>query len=197
MKRFAALFLPLLLIGCHKAPRKASGADVLRATHYIEMVAKLDGGACTATAIGPRALLTASHCISGTQYISIDSSSPVKFQKILFDEQDHAIVLFDISRFSDIVPIEQREAELGEHVYFIGNPGSSRNVRRDGVYKKWSEIKGGAEIFFLGSFPGDSGSAVISSEGFIIGIVSAGNKSAETACFPLQFTPSQLAEASK
>lgn len=199
MKRLVLLLCLLLVTGCHRQRKSTVNSDASRASHHIVMETDVtgEGTSCTATAVGPHALLTAAHCVIGTSSILVDGLQADVLQ-ILYDEKDHALVLVTAS-FDHIAVIEERNPHPQEHVYFVGNPGKSTNVRRDGFFLKgeYEEDTVYICIFQIPTFPGDSGAGIVSNEGKVIGVVSVGNQSAETGAFPLAFTPEQIAQASK
>ncbi len=80
-------------------------------------------GLCTATAIGPHALLTASHCNEhDLKKIHLDIVlNDYHIQKTLTDGRDHAIFLIDGPSLHDFVDYKVRAALPGEHVHLYGN----------------------------------------------------------------------------
>jgi hypothetical protein len=187
-----------------KPPQLGPNLPAHAATHRIHMINALEGAGCSATAIGPHALLTAAHCDLGTNKVVIDDLSvTATISSKGYDGNDHMILLLSDYTFTSIAQIDQRAPRTQEHVLLWGNPGRSRDVFREGYLKSKSEFPGADDqtrtlyVFQLGCYPGDSGGAIFSDEGKILTVVSMGDQSAETAVFALQFTPVQLLLASK
>lgn len=166
-----------------------------KATHRIVFISSAEGKVCSATAIGPHALLTAGHCFVPSNHVEIDSylSDVVA---IMADEHDHMIVIV-AQEFTDYLSIEKSEPKGWVHMW--GNPGHSHDVYRVGIFLQEIVLKGGkARVYELPTYPGDSGAAILSEDGNIIDVVSLGdNTSALGVAFPLNFSQSQLDEAQK
>jgi hypothetical protein len=159
-----------------------------KATHHIEMETPVQGDSCSATAVGPHALLTAGHCLLANDEISVDGQL-AHIQNVLFDHADHIILRVDLT-FTNYVSLDERAPKPQEVVHLWGNPGHSRDIFRIGYYEA---DMAGLHIYVLPIYPGDSGAGVFSEDGKIIDVISLGNESAEAACYPLTFTPDQLA----
>lgn len=197
MRIAVPLLAVLLVVGCQKKSTPAKNDPTL-AMHHIQLDSTTDGASCSASAIGPRALLTAAHCIVGTGVIAVDGET-FAIDRILYDENDHAIILLQSAKFDHIAELAPRVPAPHEHVMFVGNPGHNTSIRRDGYFLK-SEFVNFELVtmdFILPAFPGDSGSGLLSDDGKIIAVLSVGDKSAEAGAFPIAFTPEQLAQASK
>ncbi len=162
------------------------------ATHHIEQSnGELESDSCSATAIGPHALLTAAHCQLGTDEVTVDGKVTHIIGSI-YDHHDHVILIVDLS-FEHYLPVKEHTATT-EWVVMWGNPGHSKDVYRTGVYLQDED---GMHVYQLPIFPGDSGAGVITKDGSVIDVVSLGDRSAHAACLPLSFTPEQLLNASK
>jgi hypothetical protein len=158
-------------------------------THSIEM-ANMSGedAGCSATAVGPHTLLTASHCLIPSHEIQIDDAT-AKVISIDFDDNDHLLIQVDHS-FNAYTPIVIREFVPNEVVHMWGNPGDSKDVYRVGTFQK---VHDSFNELLMPVLPGDSGSGVFDSNGNLIGVVSVGNGSGQAGVFTLAFTPIQIA----
>jgi V8-like Glu-specific endopeptidase len=216
MRSLSAAFLCAALffsIGCskvaaftHHAPAPQPVSEVKSpvekqhaATHKIglrDVINPTAGGHCSATAVGPHSLLTAQHCFTDSNVLYIDNSpDPVHIVVALIDGNDHVIYTVDRT-FADYVPVVQRPLVVGEHVHMWGAPGTSSDVYRIGYFDKLDRVEdmqATLQIFVLPIFAGDSGSGVFDEQGNVIAVTSLGDRSAHDACFPLAFTPAQLA----
>src|SRR5579863_4572671 len=101
MKKFLILVLALAI----SVPALAHAPKSLDATHRIEIDTVVmdpdtgkpepDNAICSATAVGPHALLTAQHCDRiGQGLLTVDDKVAV-IQKRLFDGNDHEILIVD------------------------------------------------------------------------------------------------------
>jgi hypothetical protein len=156
----------------------ASGPDYAEArktTHLIVEHTIVGGGAqCSGTAIGPHALLTASHCEQPTSVIMVDEDEHVKVLGLVRDGNDHTIYFVDAT-FKYWSPIVLRSPEIGEDVFIFGNPGKFEDILRKGYVANVmpKDIDGPeADILDMNGWYGDSGAAVFDADGNIIGIVS-------------------------
>lgn len=185
-----------------------------RAEHRIEYRAHDRAtGYCTGTAIGPHALMTASHCNNErdkTDTFRLDNS-PQDFhiENTLSDNRDHDVYLVD-TQFTNWIPYVVRPAKFGEHVYLYGSGGAGYPPRRlDGTrisYDDPSDIDAddGQVRFSMPVIPGDSGSAVFNDDGTIAAVTTYLLRDPwmfdylndqTTLDFTPAFTPKQLADA--
>jgi hypothetical protein len=215
------LCLASLLTGCQKPqfyqPRFAPVSIQRKATHLIlfENNHRVTG-ACTGTAVGPHAILTAEHCDDGagaSNTISLDlATHEYHIRERFKDGRDHIIYRLDGPAFEDISVIHERAAKEGEYVHYYGDPeGAYPPKLFTGIVKHSddpSELtrKSGMRYYTLDSYPGCSGSAIYAVDGSIIGLITYGNS--ETAFdgleripgaigFELNFSPKVLAKISK
>jgi hypothetical protein len=171
-----------LLLSFAAFPTFAKNETVERAhrtTHVIRMTDALDISPtkCSATAIGPHALLTASHCEVSSDEILVDNKN-ANVAGILRDGADHSIVYVDIT-FPQWAVISEELPCVADHVFIFGNPGDVQDVYREGYV---ASIKSGEVVpfgklemvvyFDLNGFRGDSGAAVFDKKGEIVGVVS-------------------------
>ncbi len=187
-----------------------------RAEHRIKFV---EGGTCTATAVGPHALLTAEHCNEGgLTEIKLDLSlRKYKLQAVSKDGRDHVVYIVDGPEFHDTVPIQAAAKPAGilEQVYIYGAGGGQYPPRRLDGQRDFrvldiSEVdrRDGAVWYTMPVIPGDSGSAIFGEDGRIIALVTyryglakdgdtsnddQSNYEALSIGFDLNFTPAQIA----
>lgn len=180
-------------------PAQGNSAIVLAArntTHHIALSSISESAGCSATAIAPHALLTASHCEVPSDKINIDGQ-PHLIKMILRDGNDHSILVVD-DTFKFVAEIDQRVPIDQESVFNFGNPGHSVSVYRSGVFEHNDEVDGEDDItrpdyvYALPVYHGDSGSAIFDLSGKVVGVVSLGNDSAEAMAMVMNFTPDQL-----
>jgi hypothetical protein len=183
-------------------------------THTIAMDTVLDGNKCSATAVGPHALLTASHCELPTDRIFVDTNKAM-IGGVIRDGKDHTIYLVDMT-FKNYAPLGPSEFSQGDQIFIFGNPGDGVDLFRNGyvsgfrVYGDSQEPGKGKEVLFdMNGFHGDSGAGIFNTDGEIISVVSFGHIQQEgekakkdhewsfvmMGGFPLTFTPAQIATA--
>lgn len=182
----------------------ATQLDVQHATtHLLTIYDLFDGksfnspiGHCSATAVGPHALLTAQHCFSNSNVAMLDSDNePTHIIAAFIDGNDHVIYLTDRT-FTSWSPISERTLVENEHVHLWGNPGHNTDVFREGYFLKMDPIAEDDptlfQSFILPIYPGDSGSGIFDSTGHIIAVVSLAGKSADNYDLPLTFSEATL-----
>ncbi len=213
MRKFlivAALLLAAL--GCGKPKTQTLPPDAPIQQKATHMITFLDyrgerDGLCTGTAIGPHAILTATHCDDdrSSNVINLDlSTHKYHIQKFLTDDRDHDIYLIDGSPLRNIVTYAVRTAVRTERVFLYGHgEGTYPSRRLDGLAQDYfydpsdvDEDQGEVQ-FTLHVIPGDSGSAVFGMDGKIVGITtySYSYKKSTSVDFAPSFTPRQIAEA--
>lgn len=213
----AILALILMLCGCcPKRPVQTVPYNPItperKATHMITYYAKDNDsitepeGACTGTAVGPHALLTALHCDEG-KYTTIRLDLyQEKFHiiGIAVDGRDHIIYHLDGPALKNVVMINEREAILGERVISYGD-GKTDYPQHTYVGRVIEDVNGGdtseldavqgTHCFSLPVKPGDSGSAIYGVDGSIVALVSLGDFEHGAAVgFSLAFSPEVLDE---
>jgi hypothetical protein len=182
MKIFAVATIALLLLFapavCAKGTVVSTAAST---THEIEMSTLVSGAKCSATAIGPHALLTASHCEQPTNDIQIDG----KDATILFlkrDGGDHTIYFVDLG-FKSWATVNESIPEMGDGIFIIGNPGELNHIYRHGYVSLVNqpnaleaalagEDASTAIAYDINGYFGDSGAAVFNEAGEVSGVLS-------------------------
>lgn len=187
--RAIGLLLLALLAGC------TNFGTVKYAALHIEF----DQGSCSATVIGPHAILSAAHCFEWPYTLRI-GLQPVTVKRAMLDGNDHIILIVDRT-FTAWV--ELGEAQQGDPVYIIGNPGSWSEQYRQGYVAgdavAWSKL---ARSYDMRVYPGDSGSGIFNARNQLTGVVSfiytmVGDSGMLTMAggWPLAFTAEQWREA--
>lgn len=204
-----ALGAILLFLGL----QSPSATPQQKASHMIVMLGD-DGegvGTCTATAVGPHALMTAEHCDTDKDAfptINIDlSTRSYNILDRVKDGRDHLLLYVDGPAFRNIETVSTRTPQIGDKVYIHGNGGREYPSRRlSGEVipdTDPSDVDEDAGIFRtdIPVIPGDSGSAVYAADGKIVGVVTYGwDESSFLGLYPklqnknfsLAFTQEQL-----
>jgi hypothetical protein len=186
-----------------------------RAEHRI----KINNSECTATAVGPHALLTAVHCNEDSKVDLIIDMSMTKFHILAktLDGRDHVIYIIDGPELHNIIKLAPgtHPARPFEHVYIYGcGDGIFPPIRKEGVktyvVQDLSEIdqSEGVNFYTIPVIPGDSGSAIYGEDGRVVSVMTYkmaipkdGNWDTEDEAdiihlgvgFDLNFTATQLA----
>jgi V8-like Glu-specific endopeptidase len=206
----AVLFLTLPVFGLTAAETKAHAAS-----YQIGQITVSGGGRCSATAIGPHALLTASHCEAPTDelYIRGQEGNPFQIVGRIRDEQDHTIFLLKgvtFSDYADVLPADK--FEQGEDVFTFGNPGKWQDIYQRGyvagvlVDDSLAAALGHGDpdevLLDFQAYPGESGAGVFNSEGKLLTVVAADDIQAKpdeaisfASAYRLNFSPEQLLRA--
>jgi hypothetical protein len=228
MKKIATLsvvlfFLLALLLGFMVLTSERSfGEDTAYTaaeptTHRIQirdMFLTAPDDACSATAIGPYALLTAGHCVENGNEIFVDGKS-AKIMVVLNDGHDHAILLLDGMKFEKFAEVKQRPLQPSEDLFIIGNPrGYTRQYRRGYVMGTSlmhvdlpPDDKKNIQFYVMdiNGFYGDSGSGIFDKSGKLVCVFSTRKEikaiqeditpAIVAGAFELAFTEDQLSMA--
>jgi hypothetical protein len=194
--------------------------NVMTTTHRIEMTVTVPdapdadtsdnlfstrGDICSSTAIGPHALLTATHCDLGASTVSVDGVQAAIMSR-LTDGNDHTIYMLNIT-FGEYAKFDKM-TKIGDEVWLRGNPYGLKQLIRYGHYagvisEKADLTKSGVEtiyMFDINSAPGDSGSAIFDKHGKIVAVTTygfSGDGFVMVGSLALHFTSAQLAQATK
>jgi hypothetical protein len=193
VKKVALLLLVLVVMtACPKVPRKKPSPAVKpvvgpaqKATHMIRFYdgdfSHDEDALCTATAIGPHALITDEHCNFSSQPDKVVILDLTKHRyhivAIARDGNDHLILLLDGDPLGTYVKIETRPPVVGEHVTMYGDgEGAYPPEKREGTVIAFDDpsdldLAAGLTFYNLNVIPGDSGSAVFGDDGKLVGLV--------------------------
>ncbi len=151
---------------------------------------------CSATQVGPHALLTAGHCeVNSNEIFIYPDKKATKILATIPDGNDHVIYIVD-KTFSDYSPIEERALIPQEPVHMWGNPLHENDAWRDGFFREITTVPdfiGDTPVneFILPCYGGDSGAAIFDASGHIVSVVTGGLGIVEDSPF-LSFTPAQI-----
>ena len=187
MKQFLLTVFLLVVLAASAGALSPELIKAHKASHQIgQEVLLLGGRGCTATAIGPQALLTATHCEMPTDVLYVRGVEyPATIVGRIRDENDHTIYLLQNIHFADYIDVSLTDPkEQGEDVFVFGNPGAWSDQFRKGYITgvKHDESLAGAlgvgmpdmTLFDLNTWHGDSGSAILNANGKIIAVLSTG-----------------------
>lgn len=162
--------LVLLTTFAYSAPSPA----VTKARKTVHTIT-FEAGKCSATAVAPHMILTATHCTHPAEALTVDGKDYI-IVLIFSDSNDHSLVLIangDVG-FTDIAGIAtpQAQPEPGDAVFMWGAENSSGIMFRAGyVAGPRTDGKRHGTLYQLDSFFGDSGAAIFNSDGQIIGLL--------------------------
>lgn len=188
--------------GCASIPSAEEVFDPAPATLTIQP--ELSSG-CSATAVGPQTLLTASHCIrDGALFLGVEGL-PVAILSVERDLTDHALVkvswVFPVYAEISLTPPVQ-----GDRVRMWGNPGVLEDQYREGYIAGYCPTTtcfpldipvDDIVMVAIPGWKGDSGAALFNPAGQIVGVISTvtmvGPGYIPMGAAPFTFTPEQLA----
>src|SRR5208337_1305969 len=149
-----------------------------------------EGNECTASAIGPHAILTAEHCDDRYTGISHELRIDLLFTHYhilagVVDNRDHVILFLDGPAFKHYIPeedlVDVKPPRPNEKVFLYGYGGDSYPGRRlvgkldlNAQENDTSDVNQSSQLFWytFRVIPGDSGSAIFGSDGRVVGIIS-------------------------
>lgn len=201
MKYAALILLALLVGGCGGCASLPPGKP---AYHAAVRLSWLDGGLCSATAVGSHTLLSAAHCFDGaTAGLVRVNGTLTTFTVVADDGKDH-VLLHVYDRQGYIAKIG-RPAKRGQMLSLIGNPLGFYSLLRMGRVAGWDDDKVDCPdgktkcrvmLSDLETAGGDSGGGYFNARGEVVGVHS-GTASylawALAYSYPLEFTAEQLA----
>lgn len=182
-----------------------ANSTITQVTHKIYMKTITGRGHCSATAIGPYALLSASHCEEPTDRVMVDDSWH-NIDHMVRDGYDHTIFyLADAIPFDQWARVKVVVPEQGSIVAMAGNPGMATSIYRDGTFAGEIDhvFQGEIYLFNFASFIGDSGAGLFAEDGTLFAVESllvdlsddADHPFKMPGAYPLHFTDSQWADA--
>ena len=208
MKAFRLCLLALLCLASTAHAQKFASSLLERehaVTHHIDLKTVAEESDCSATAVGPNALLTAGHCELSTDYLAVDRTV-VQITGRIHDESDHTIFLLNGITFDKYVPIvPDYTFAVGEDVTLFGNPGTHEDIFRRGYVQK---VNSESQIVYFG-LPisnGDSGAGIFNTDGKLVAVASFVQPVSKdegsipmglSGAYPLDFTKDDLALAAK
>ena len=213
MKKFL-LFLAILCISLPVFGQSPAIVKAHKASYQIGQVTLSDKSVCSATAIGPHALLTATHCElpSEALYIRDAEGSPAEVVARIRDGQDHTILLLKGVTFADYVTVDQKAIHVTDDIFTIGNPGGWKDIYQKG-YVAGLELDESVEAALGGgspakvlidiqAFPGESGAGIFNTDGVLIDVLSGDEMQKNDGvsmdlgvAYLLGFKPEELARA--
>ncbi len=186
-----------------------------QASYHIAQEVITGGSMCSATAIGPQALLTASHCELPTDDIEV-AGQTVEGDAIIVgrirDGLDHTILLVKNIAFPVWVDVLERKPDLSEEVFTFGNPGYWADVFQKGyvasiqfdhsIEAKLGQGHPPEVLLDFQAYPGTSGSGVFNEDGVLCFVVSFYREQSDkdtaiafASAYPLAFDKAELAKA--
>jgi hypothetical protein len=138
---------------------------------------------CSATAIGPQAVLTATHCELPDETLYIENANPAEIVGRIRDGQDHTIYLLKGATFADYVLVDLKDpVEVSEDIFTFGNPGDWDDVYQRGYIASIQKDRSLAAslgdgypdtiLLDLQAFPGESGAGIFNAKGDVIAVLS-------------------------
>jgi hypothetical protein len=223
MKKFLTLLLMLALIGMPAGALDIPNSLQRRATHQIifpvmvpsdepGQLPTLRHGLCTSSALGPHALLTATHCDVGETTLRVDRE--IGDRHVLgriADGKDHTILFVDGDSFKDVMnkfynPDSYSMDKVGDDVFLYGDgagmypPQYRKGYRMDSVQIGSDEVEGmptgTVYLFDINIIGGDSGSAIYDKHGNLVSLVTYGiNGGKYCGAYIMAFTAEQVKRA--
>lgn len=148
-------------------------------THHIAEMTAIEKDLCSATAVGPHAILTATHCELGTDTLYIEGQkNPAHIEGHIRDEHDHTILLLSGITFPSFAQIDiSNDERQGEDVFVFGNPGNWSDIYRRGYVSGTIDDGEITQVLFdLTAWHGDSGAAIFDSNGRIVAVLTGIDK---------------------
>lgn len=182
MKTFATILLALLLLianGCVQTPYETAR----KANLEIAQSTIAGGGHCSATAIGPHAILTATHCEQTTDVINIRGiEKPANILGRVRDSFDHSILYVDATFEDYATVLTGAPLTPGTDVFVWGSPSNWYQLLRKGYIAGIDRDNGALSFFNISrpdiylfdfqAYPGDSGAAIYNNDGQIVAVIS-------------------------
>lgn len=205
MRLCLSLITTLLLAGPMHATQRKS-VDPTPFVHVLHFSTLLDSHHCTGTAIGPHAILTASHCEAASDDVLIDATNYV-IVDIERDSFDHTILLLNGGKpFAHYASVDQGARKRGDTAIIVGFPGTALALYRAGQYSGSMPDHDNPKIpslmFSMPSAQGDSGAGIFDVDGTLYAVESFLLNEGDTempmwlaGAYPLHFSKAQLSLA--
>lgn len=174
-----------------------------KASYQIAQVTVTGTAFCSATAIGPQALLTASHCELPDETVVVRGVGPLDIVARTRDGNDHTILLIKGATFADYVDVALDSLQVTDDVFTIGNPGQWKSIYQRGyVAGVLHKDEGIVILLDLQAFPGASGSGVFNTDGKLVAVLATNEPQVEgelqidlAGAYPLQFSQKDIDNA--
>jgi hypothetical protein len=180
VKIFAMTLLALLLFIATGCAQTTTYEIARKANLEIAQSTIAESGHCSATAIGPHAILTATHCELPTDELHIRGfAAPVSILGRVRDKFDHSILYVDAT-FTDYVTVSSNDTlPIGTDVFVWGSPSNWFQILRKGYVagidhddNPLFQTRPDFILFDFQAYPGDSGAAIFNDAGQIVAVVS-------------------------
>lgn len=170
--------------------------------NYFHIVIN-DENSCSSTAVGPHALLTASHCLVGLKTLVIDGKGPANVMRVMDDGNDHSVIFlnYTFKTWAEFGPKPRQT----EKVHAYHSPGNYPDMYSQGYVSGSKVVKGKlVTLYDLPTFYGSSGAAILNNQGQIVAVDSVvvmleGEQAfyQQAGSFDLKFNADQYAEMVK
>ncbi len=200
------LTIALALSACAvPAADAARPSGTVEKAHAATVRIDMNNGVCSATVIGKRTLLTATHCFRGAVSFEVDGK-PIQISDRVDDGNDHTIIWTD-RVFSYRAKLAEAPVQR-DRVYMWGNPNGMHDIYREGVVAGYEqdERPGSVRLTLIDMniFQGDSGAGLFNSKGEVCGVASGvlnntmqGTYAKYAVALPLAFKAEDVERATK
>jgi V8-like Glu-specific endopeptidase len=203
VKKFLS-YLLLLLVSLPALAVSPAVDKAHKASYQIGQRTLSDLSICSGTAIGPHALLTATHCELPSEVLYIRHIGQADISARIRDDQDHTILLLKGVTFADYVSVDQTSINVTDDIFTIGNPGEWEDVFQKGYVAGLlvSETDIPVVLIDIQAFPGESGAGIFNTDGVLVDVLSGDKHQTHDgmtidlgAAYLLAFKPEDLARA--
>jgi hypothetical protein len=196
MKKFlVVLFVLVAGLSCPSCSASPKSPNRLKDEPTTVRIINNGGGKCSATAVGPHTLLTASHCFrTATNNLLMVDDTVVQIDRVLQDGNDHALVTLKDVQFLNVAVLGE-PAKTGDNIHYWGNPSIFSYMFRKGYV---SGVFPDRTMYDINGFHGDSGAGIFNDKKEIVGVISyifEAQAFTMMGSFPLNFTKEQVQAA--